>query len=101
MRGVFEALIAVEGAGPFRYADLEARLSESDRQLLSSVALADEINDPEHAFAQAVDCLRALEKRSRAVDRTSLQAQLREAEKSGDMAEALRLTEQLDHLLGR
>lgn len=100
-RGIFEALIAVVAAGAFRYADLEARISENDRKLLSTVAFADEIHDPEHAEEQAVDCLRVLEGRSRDQDRESLEVRIRAAERGGDMAEAFRLTEQLDRLLRR
>ena len=53
-KNVFQALFAMHSDGaPFRFSDLEGRLSDADRDLLSSVVFADEILEEEKAAEQA------------------------------------------------
>ena len=60
-RNIFKALFAMHSDGtPFRFADLEGRLSETDRDLLSSIVFADEVLEEEKAAEQARACLRSL-----------------------------------------
>ncbi len=60
-RNVFQALFAMHSdGGPFRFSDLEGRLSEADRDLLSSAVFADEVLEEEKAAEQAMACLRSL-----------------------------------------
>ena len=53
-RNMFQALFAIHSdGGIFRFSDLEGRLSEADRDLLSSVVFADEVLEEEKAAEQA------------------------------------------------
>jgi DNA primase len=91
-RNLFQALFAMHSDGaPFRFSDLEGRLSEADRDLLSSAVFADDRLDENMALRVAVDCLekfKALESESEVA---SVRAQAKAAEKAGDFQEAMRL----------
>ncbi len=98
-RGIFEALFAMSGQEEeFRFAALEGRLGETDRALLSTLCLADEGIDSESAYSQAEACVRDLEIQSSEMKRSSLENQVKDAEKRGDMTEALRLYQELETL---
>jgi DNA primase len=92
-RNVFKALFAMHSDGaPFRLADLEGRLSDADRDLLSSVVFADEILEEEKAAEQALACLRSLKSQDPQAELAALRAQVKAAERAGNIQEALRLT---------
>jgi DNA primase len=96
---VLQALIAaVNGAGDFRFSELEARLQESDRPLLSALVFADEASEPDTAVAQALECVRELENADPRARINNLQQQIRAAERNGNGAEALRLVAELQEL---
>jgi DNA primase len=89
---VFKALFAMHSDGaPFRFADLEGRLSEADRDLLSSVIFADEILEEEKAAEQAMACLRSLKLQDPRAELALLRSQVKAAERAGDIQEAMRL----------
>ncbi len=91
-RNIFKALFAMHSDGaPFRFADLEGRLSEADRDLLSAIVFADEILEEEKAAEQALACLRSLKSQDPQAELAALRAQVKAAEKAGDMQEAMRL----------
>jgi DNA primase len=91
-RNLFQTLFSMHSDGaPFRFSDLEGRLSEADRDLLSSAVFADDRLDEKMALRVAVDCLekfKALESESEVA---SIRAQAKAAEKAGDFQEAMRL----------
>ena len=92
-RNVFKALFAIYSDGaPFRLADLEGRLSDADRDLLSSVVFADEILEEDKATEQAQACLRSLKLQDPQAELAALREQVKAAERAGDIEEALRLT---------
>ena len=92
-RNIFKALFAMHSDGaPFRLADLEGRLSDADRDLLSSVVFADEILEEEKAAEQALACLRSLKSQDPQAELAALRAQVKAAERAGNIQEALRLT---------
>ncbi len=98
-RRILEALFTLHDNQPeFRFAELEARLGEADRALLSSVAFADEIGEENYTLEQAVACLRRLEAESGESQRALLRRRVEEAERAGDLTEALRLNEELNRL---
>ena len=98
-RGIFEALFAMGRQDEeFSYAALEGRLGETDRALLSTLCLADEGVDAESAYFQAEACIRDLEIQASEMKRSSLENQVKDAEKRGDMTEALRLYQELETL---
>ena len=98
-RRIFQALFAIdETQTPFRFAELEARLAEPDRELLASVAFADKPDDEEYSLEQAVECLRRLEQDDREAQRAALKSRIKDAERAGMLEEALRIAEELARL---
>jgi DNA primase len=96
-RNVFQALFAMHSdGGPFRFADLEGRLSDADRDLLSSVVFADEVLEEEKASEQALACLRSLKSQDPRSEAAALRARIKAAERQGDFEEAMRLAKELD-----
>jgi len=96
-RQVFKAIFAMwDEGGTFRFADLEGRLSEADRDLLSSVIFADEVLEEEKAREQALACLRSLKAQDPKSEVAALRAQIKTAEREGNLEEVLRLAEELD-----
>jgi DNA primase len=96
-RNVFQALFAIHSdGGVFRFSDLEGRLSEADRDLLSSAVFADEVLEEEKAAEQAMACLRSLKSQDPRSEAAALRARIKAAERQGDIEEAMRLTKELD-----
>jgi len=94
---VFQAIFAMHDDGsPFRFADLEGRLAEADRDLLSSVIFADEVLEEERACDQALACLRSLQAQDPKSEVARLRAQIKAAEREGNLQEAMRLAQELD-----
>ena len=95
-RNILQALIAAsDDTGEFRFSDVEARLNETDRGVLSAVVFADEMGEPDAAAAQALECLRELENTDPRGRINHLQEQIRAAERSGNIAEARHLMNEL------
>lgn len=96
-KNLFSALFSIHGEGvPFRLADLEGRLSEADRDLLSTVIFADEVLEEGKAAEQALACLRSLKAQDPKSEVAALRAQIKAAERDGNIQEAIRLAEELD-----
>jgi DNA primase len=96
-RNVFKALFAMYSDGaPFRFSDLEGRLSEADRDLLSAAVFADEILGEEKAAEQAMACLRSLKSQDPRAEVAALRARIKAAEREGNLQEAMRLAQELD-----
>ena len=97
MRNVFKAIFTMyEGENSFRFADLEGRLNDTDRNLLSHVVFADEMMEDEIAVEQAVACLHSLKAQDPKVELADLRSRIQAAERDGNMQEAIRLMEELD-----
>ena len=96
-KNVFRALFELhtESTG-FRFSDLEGRLSDADRDLLSTVVFADEVLEEEKAAEQALACLRSLKAQDPKSEVAALRAQIKAAERDGNHSEAMRLAEELD-----
>jgi ferritin-like metal-binding protein YciE len=90
-------VLSAEGAS-FSFSELEQRLDSRNRDLLASVAFADEVSDESLALEQAKGCLRALEAQNREMEVGAYRDLIRAAERSGDFPEAMRLTAQLNDL---
>ena len=96
-KNVFRALFALHAEGEgFRFSDLEGRLSEADRDLLSTVVFADEVLEEEKAAEQALSCLRSLKAQDPKSEVAALRARIKAAERDGNLEEAMRLAEELD-----
>ncbi len=83
------------------YLDIENRLGEEEKRLLASLVFADALEDEESALEQAAAFLPKLERKDRESRMAALREQIRDAERSGDLAAARRLTEELERLARR
>jgi hypothetical protein len=93
-RAVFQALFTMHSDGAaFRFVDLEGRLSDADRDLLSAAIFADEALEEEKAAEQALACLRSLKSQNPRIEGAALRARIKAAEREGNLEEALRLAE--------
>jgi DNA primase len=98
-REIFEALrILSESEQDVSFAVLDARLGETSRTLLHEIVAADEIGDDQACLAQAEACLRRLNEDFRRKRITELKARIKNAERSGNFEEALRLMAELHNL---
>jgi len=98
-RGIFQVLFLLGESGQsIGFSQIDARLEEADRQLLLTAVLADEMAEGADFREQAEACLKTLEASEREGRRTEVRARLKEAERAGDIAEALRLAEELNRL---
>jgi DNA primase len=98
-RGVFQVLFQLEDSGQSAgFAEIEARLPESDRRILLAAVLAGEMSEETNHREQADDCLKRLETESLERRRAELGAQLKDAERAGNLAEAMRLADELNRL---
>ena len=94
-KNILKALFSMqEDDVPFRFSDLEGRLSEADRDLLSALVFADDKIGEETAVQVALDCLRKLRAVEPQQEVAALRAQIKAAEKAGNLQEAMRLTEE-------
>ncbi len=98
-RRVFQALFVLHaGGGPVNYEELNARLEEGDQELLASAVLQDETEGVAITLSLGEECLRSLQRSSLKSQVAALKARVKEAERSGNLHEALRLAEELHGL---
>lgn len=95
-RRIFESFFAMtDSGGAVGFRQLEARLEEDDRGLLASIVLADATNAAELSLEQGEACLQALAQAEREFQKAALRARVKEAERAGNLSEAMRLIEEL------
>jgi hypothetical protein len=111
-RNIFEAVFAVtaargdhQAAEPLdkssdvlTFSNLEARLGDADKDLLSRLVFADEGSEGHLAVEQARDCMRVLERQDQELRRSDVKSRIQAAERGGDLAAALRLSQELHDL---
>ena len=97
-RRIFKALFALHAGGTVTYEELHARLEEGDQELLASAVLKDETDGSAASLSLGVECLRSLQRSSLKTRVAALKARVKEAERSGNLHEALRLAEELHDL---
>jgi len=99
---IYEALIALYDSGDVvSYAALHARLPESDQELLAGALLKNETEGSPPSLGEGLACLEALIEEERENERNSIKKLVREAERTGNLAEALRLSAELSKLNNR
>ncbi len=97
--GILQAMAQLQAAQEnWSYADLEARLTEQDRSVLATLAFADLPPAEPDSAKQALECLRRLEAAGPEALRAELHAQVKSAERAGNLEEALRLTREIERL---
>ncbi len=99
-RRILQALFAMADAGaPFSFGELEARLDEQDRELLHRLVFSDtEAQEPERLLTLAEDSIRTLGHADVEAQRSVLKTRARDAERAGNMAEALQIARQIEKL---
>jgi hypothetical protein len=96
-RSIFEAIIQFdEDSRAFTLEAAMGSLDKRSQQMLGELSFAELGLAAESATGQALDGLRALETTAIERKRNALRQQIREMEKSGNFAEAMRLTEEFD-----
>jgi hypothetical protein len=92
---LFEKIAAIhEENSAFDFAALEARLNEEENRLLSEIVLSDKFGEVLSA-EQAVGFAQLLEEEDFAISCRHTERQIQEAEKQGNLKEALRLMQEL------
>jgi DNA primase len=98
-RRIFEAVFAQHGAGErIGFNEIHDRLNEEDRALLASTVLLEEIGESGQSIEQGIACLRSLQAAEVESQRAALKARIKEVERSGNLAEALRLSQELNSI---
>lgn len=99
MARIFDVVLRLIEAGEEpTVSAVEGRLEEADRTLLLSVLFDDELLRDGVPLEQAQACLRRLSAGEHRLGRDHLRRLIKEAERAGDLAEALRLTGELQVL---
>jgi DNA primase len=95
--GVFRALCAMRASGEtFDVMSLQGRLDEAGRRHVAEALLCDESEPPDLAHGEAA--IEALRSAARQERRKALQKQIQDAEKAGNLPEALRLLREKQQL---
>jgi hypothetical protein len=97
-RRIFKALFGLHAGGMVTYEELHARLEEGDQELLASAVLRDETDGSAVSLSLGEECLRSLQRSSLKTQVAALKARVKDAERQGNLQEALRLAEELRHL---
>lgn len=98
-RRIFRALFSLEASGgPVTYENLHARLEENDQEILASAVLQDETDETVVSLQLGAECVRSLERSGLRTRVAALKARVKEAERAGNLPEALRLAEELHQL---
>jgi DNA primase len=96
---IFEALFALDQVdNSVEFSELDSRLEENDRILLASAVLTDESDSQTLSLEQGEACLRSLEGSQHQTERLALKARVKEAERDGNLGEALRLSAELTRM---
>jgi hypothetical protein len=99
---LFQAMFRLYDNKPdFRYPDLEARLEEAEKGVMSAAVFADEVREEDYTLEQATACLDRLEVESRESQKADLRRRVKDAERAGNLPEALRLAGELGNLAKR
>jgi DNA primase len=98
-RRIFQAIRVVDAAGEaVTFAGVNARLEDSDQSLLAEVLLSEEANEDQVSLEYGRRCLESLLRSEGQIRRAELKAQVKQAERAGNVREALRLAEELERL---
>jgi DNA primase len=96
---IFEALFAQHAAGArIGFTEIHDRLNDDDRALLAATVLVDETDESVQSIDQGIACLRSLQAAEIESRRAGLRARIKEAGRSGNLAEALHLSEELNQM---
>jgi DNA primase len=93
---IFQAVFALDASGGrISFDEVHARLEENDRRILSDALMRGDLESSPEEVHAAVESMRRSEQQDA---RVRLKARIKEAERAGDAAEALRLMAELQQL---
>ena len=96
---IYQAIRAVYASGAdVTFDTVNARLEDNDRQLLAEVLFSEEVESHELNAEYGHRCLESLRRSDAQKKRSELKAQIKQAERAGDVREALRLAQELEQL---
>ncbi len=99
---IYEAILALhEAGGHCTYGALHGRLAEPEQEMLAAALLNDDAALRSPSVEEGMACLEALVEDERSRERSGIKIRIREAEHSGNLTEALRLSEELHRLQTR
>jgi DNA primase len=96
---IIEAIVRLFETKPdFAFTELEGRLEDRERTLLTQTIFADNTGEEIFTAEQAVSYLNVLGREQRQTEIASLRAQLRDAERNGEMQRAMKVMEEISRL---
>jgi len=99
MRRIFQALLAVRAAGlPLTFDAVNSRLEQGDQSLLAVAVLSAEGEGHNFTLEYGMQCVESLRRSDGLQRRQELKKRVQEAERSGNLAEALRLAGELQQV---
>jgi DNA primase len=97
VRPVFDALLSMEQEQtPYSFDALVTRVEPRVQAILEQLAFSEMSISADESSDQALECLRALETKHLDSVRTDMKRRIKALEKEGNVAEAIRLTNELD-----
>ena len=98
-RRIYEAVAAVHNSGGVVTLNaLHSRLEEADQHLIADVLLSEEADGHEPSLAYGRQCLDSLLRAGELNRRAELKTRVKQAERAGDLMEALRLAAELQKM---
>jgi DNA primase len=96
---IIETILRIyETKADFTFTELEGRLEDRERTLMTEALFADNSGEEVFTSEQALSYLNVLRREQRQVEIASLRAQLRDAERSGNIQQAMTLMNQISRL---
>ncbi|HEX3744669.1 MAG TPA: DNA primase [Bryobacteraceae bacterium] len=95
-RRIFQAIVAIHQAGaPLDFDALNGRLEEADQRMLAVALLSSDEEGQEFTLEYGTQCLDSLRRSDRQDRVRELKRQVKDAERAGNLADALRLAAEL------
>jgi DNA primase len=96
---IIETIVRIYETKPaFAFTEVEGRLDDRERTLMTQAVFADNSGEEVFTAEQALSYLNVLRRDQRQVEIAGLRTQLRDAERSGDLPQAMRLMEQISRV---
>jgi DNA primase len=99
MRRIFQSVMAVHAAGmPLTFDAVNSRLESADQNVLAMAVLSADGEGHEFTLEFGKQCLESLRRSDDLYKQQELKARIKQAERTGNLEEALRLTQELPRL---
>jgi hypothetical protein len=99
MRRIYQAVLAVNAAGlPLTYDAVNSRLEDADQNLLAATMMSADADGHDFTLEFGLQCLESLRRSDNLHGRQELKARMKEAERTGNLAEWKRLAQELQEM---